>query len=84
MRFALALFAAFSALAQPAGAADLAIVGAKIYPAPNLLAVDDGTVLIHNGKIAKVGRTCVSDPAWQRSTPAEPFSLPASGTTTSI
>jgi imidazolonepropionase-like amidohydrolase len=57
MRLALALLTAFSALVQPVAAADLAIVGAKIYPAPNLPAIEDGTVLIHNSKIAKVGRS---------------------------
>jgi len=33
----------------------LALVGAKIYPSPNAVAIDDGVVLIMNGKIVAVG-----------------------------
>lgn len=33
----------------------LALVGAKIYPNPNAAAIDDGVVLIRNGKIMAVG-----------------------------
>ncbi|HEX5181860.1 MAG TPA: amidohydrolase family protein [Allosphingosinicella sp.] len=44
------------ALAVPAArAADLAIVGAKIYPAPRARPIARGTVLIHDGRIAAVG-----------------------------
>jgi imidazolonepropionase-like amidohydrolase len=34
----------------------LAIVGAKIYPAPDAAPIDDGVVIVRDGKIAEVGR----------------------------
>ena len=36
-------------------AADVAIVGAKIYPAPDAVPIDDGVVIIRGGRIAEVG-----------------------------
>jgi imidazolonepropionase-like amidohydrolase len=42
-----------SALAEAKG---LAIVGAKVYPAPDAQAIDDAVVLVHDGKIAAVGK----------------------------
>jgi len=36
-------------------AQDLALVGAKIYPSPAGVAVEGGTVLVHDGRIAAVG-----------------------------
>jgi imidazolonepropionase-like amidohydrolase len=38
------------------GLADLALVGAKIYPSPNAPPIENGVVLIHNGKIAAIGK----------------------------
>jgi imidazolonepropionase-like amidohydrolase len=55
MRLAIAAFLCLSALAAPALADDVAIVGARIYAAPDAPAIEDGTVLIHDGKIAAVG-----------------------------
>jgi imidazolonepropionase-like amidohydrolase len=34
---------------------NLALVGAKIYPSPTAAPIEDGIVLIHNGRIAAVG-----------------------------
>jgi imidazolonepropionase-like amidohydrolase len=45
-------------LAAPAGAApkgDLAIVHARLYPAPDARPIADGTVVVRNGKIVAVG-----------------------------
>jgi imidazolonepropionase-like amidohydrolase len=44
-----------AASVQAARAADLAIVGAKIYTAPSRPAIVRGTVLVHAGRIAAVG-----------------------------
>lgn len=38
-------------------AQDLALVGAKIYPSPAGPAIEGGTVLVHDGRIAAVGPT---------------------------
>jgi imidazolonepropionase-like amidohydrolase len=38
-----------------AHARDLAIVGAKVYPQPNAAAIENATLLIHDGKIAGLG-----------------------------
>lgn len=38
-----------------ARAADLALVGAKIYPAPGEPAIENGSILIHDGRIIAVG-----------------------------
>jgi imidazolonepropionase-like amidohydrolase len=35
--------------------AELAIVGAKIYPAPDATPIDDGVVLVRDGRIVRVG-----------------------------
>ena len=35
--------------------ADLALVGAKIYPSPSAAPIENGTVLVRNGKITGVG-----------------------------
>jgi imidazolonepropionase-like amidohydrolase len=43
------------ALAGTAQASDLAITHARIYPAPDAPAVEDGTVVIHDGRISAVG-----------------------------
>lgn len=36
-------------------AQDLALVGAKIYPSPAGVAIEGGTILVHDGRIATVG-----------------------------
>jgi imidazolonepropionase-like amidohydrolase len=53
-RFALA-FAAALGLASQAAAADIAVVGAKIYPSPTAAAIEAGTVVVHDGRIAAMG-----------------------------
>jgi imidazolonepropionase-like amidohydrolase len=42
-------------LASPAWATDLAIVGAKVYTAPDAAPIERGTVLARNGRITAVG-----------------------------
>jgi imidazolonepropionase-like amidohydrolase len=41
---------------RPAAATDLALVGGKIYPSPTAPAIDDGVVLIRDGKIVQIGK----------------------------
>jgi predicted amidohydrolase YtcJ len=43
------------ALAQDAIAADLALTHARIYAAPDADPVADGTLLIHDGRIQRMG-----------------------------
>jgi len=51
------------ALSGEAMATQLAIVNAKIYPSPDAAQIRDGTVLVQDGKIVKVGaRSAVSVP----------------------
>lgn len=48
-------------------AQDLAIVGARVYPAPDVAPLDDATVVIRDGRIAAVGaRDRVAVPAGMR------------------
>lgn len=50
-------------LSTPGLAQDLAVVGARVYPAPDAAPIDDATVLIREGRIAAVGaRTSVVVP----------------------
>jgi len=42
-------------LAAPAVAQDLAVVGARVYPAPDAAPIEDATVLVRDGRIAAVG-----------------------------
>ena len=49
--FAAALGAAITASAN---AADLALMHARIYPSPDAASIADGTILIHDGRIAAV------------------------------
>ena len=44
-----------AALATATQAADLALVGARVYPAPDAAPIDNAVVLIHDGRIAGVG-----------------------------
>jgi imidazolonepropionase-like amidohydrolase len=36
-------------------ASDLALVGAKIYPSPTEHAIENGSILVHDGRIVAVG-----------------------------
>lgn len=47
--------ALYVACAWPAMAADLAIVDARLYPAPDATPIERGTVLVRDGRIAAVG-----------------------------
>lgn len=42
-------------LTVPSYASDLALVGAKIYLSPTQPPIDDGSILVHNGRILSVG-----------------------------
>ena len=57
LRFRHGLLAAVLSLglASQAGAADLAVVGAKIYPSPTAAPIEAGSVVVHDGRIAAVG-----------------------------
>src|SRR5690242_11782023 len=52
---------AFGALASDA--ADLALVGGRIYTAPDAVPLAAGTILIHGGRIASVGAAALKLPA---------------------
>lgn len=51
----LALGLSAAQLATTAAAADLAITGARVYPAPDAEPIDDATVLVRDGRIVAVG-----------------------------
>jgi imidazolonepropionase-like amidohydrolase len=40
---------------RPSRASDLALIGAKIYPSPTEPAIDNGAILVHEGRIVAVG-----------------------------
>lgn len=42
-------------IVAPAAAQDLAVVGARVYPSPDVAPIEDATVLIRNGRIEAVG-----------------------------
>ena len=44
-------------------AADLALVGARIYPGPDLVPLSNGTLIIHDGRIASIGGNNIKVPA---------------------
>jgi len=52
----LALFGSLRGPAAHADGADIALVGAKIYISPDEAPISNGTVVIHAGKIAAVGK----------------------------
>lgn len=61
------LFVLLAILAGPAIAQDLAVVGARVFPAPDAAPIDDATVLIQQGRIVAVGpRSRVKVPAGVR------------------
>src|ERR1700731_977202 len=43
-------------------AADLALVGARIYPGPDAAPLSNGTIIIHDGRIASIGGNTVKVP----------------------
>jgi len=58
MRFRLALLLVLSLLAVascPVCASDLALTGARVYPSPTDPAIQNGSILIHDGHIVAVG-----------------------------
>ena len=55
LRFALAAAMVWAGPWSPAWAAELAIVGARVYPAPDAAPIERGTVLMRDGLIAVVG-----------------------------
>lgn len=47
----------------PPASAELAIIGARIYPAPDAAPIDDGVVLVRGGEIVRVGpRSAITVP----------------------
>jgi imidazolonepropionase-like amidohydrolase len=58
-----AALAAGLGASQPALADELAIVGAKIYPAPNAAPIADATLVMRDGKIREVGPSAKVHPA---------------------
>jgi imidazolonepropionase-like amidohydrolase len=58
MRFRLILLLVLSLLAvgnRPLRASDLALTGARVYPSPTNLAIENGSILIHDGRIVALG-----------------------------
>jgi len=49
------LLAAVLSSVKPNFAADLALVGGRIYPSPSKPPIQDGTILVHDGRIYAVG-----------------------------
>jgi len=50
------------AVAKPALASDLALVGAKVYLSPTDPPLENATILVHNGRIAAVGPSATTKP----------------------
>jgi imidazolonepropionase-like amidohydrolase len=46
----------------PSRSSDLALVHAKIYPSPTEPAVEDGTILVHDGRITAIGPSATTKP----------------------
>jgi imidazolonepropionase-like amidohydrolase len=47
---------------SPSRASDLALVHAKIYPSPTEPVIEDGTILVHDGRITAVGPSATTKP----------------------
>jgi imidazolonepropionase-like amidohydrolase len=63
MRFALPVFLLWILFAcHPSPASDLALVHARIYPSPTEPAIEDGTILVHDGRITAVGPSATTKP----------------------
>jgi imidazolonepropionase-like amidohydrolase len=46
----------------PSRSSDLALVHAKIYPSPTEPAIEDGTILVHEGRITAIGPSATTKP----------------------
>jgi len=46
----------------PSRSSDLALVHAKIYPSPTEPAIEDGTILVHDGRITAIGPSATTKP----------------------
>jgi imidazolonepropionase-like amidohydrolase len=46
----------------PIRSSDLALVHAKIYPSPTEPAIEDGTILVHDGRITAIGPSATTKP----------------------
>ena len=46
----------------PSRSSDLALVHAKIYPSPTEPAIEDGTILVHDGRITAIGPSATTRP----------------------
>jgi len=63
IRFALTVFLLWVLFAcNPSRASDLALVHAKIYPSPTEPAIEDGTIVVHDGRITAVGPSATTRP----------------------
>ena len=63
IRFALTVFLLWVLFAcNPSRASDLALVHAKIYPSPTEPAIEDGTIVVHDGRISAVGPSATTRP----------------------
>ena len=63
MRFVLPLLLIETLLAcGPIRSSDLALVHAKIYPSPTESAIEDGTILVHDGRITAIGPSATTKP----------------------
>src|ERR1700757_1056786 len=63
IRFVLAVLLLGTLLAcGPSRSSDLALVHAKIYPSPTEPAIEDGTILVHDGRITAIGPSATTKP----------------------
>jgi imidazolonepropionase-like amidohydrolase len=46
----------------PSRSSDLALVHGKIYPSPTEPAIEDGTILVHDGRITAIGPSAITKP----------------------
>jgi imidazolonepropionase-like amidohydrolase len=63
IRFVLPVFLLGTLLAcRPSRSSDLALVHAKIYPSPTEPAIEDGTILVRDGRITAIGPSATTKP----------------------
>ena len=63
IRFVLPVFLLWVLFAcNPSAASDLALVHAKIYPSPTEPAIEDGTILVHDGRMTGFGPGATTRP----------------------